>query len=107
MTRALATTQTVLATDVVLDPVAARMAELTRLLETAAHYAHEWYGATYLLVDRTTNPDTADVKVLIEGTRLVDLWDLNPILWDDAHWAAIRAVEVGQVSIVRPVLHRD
>ena len=57
-------------------------------------------------MDRTGNAQTADIKACIDGGRLVDLWDLNPILWDDVHWAAIRQFAVGESAVVRPVLHR-
>jgi hypothetical protein len=85
----------------------AREFELTRLLETGAHFAREWHAVQFLLVDRTGNDATADIKACLAGGRLVDLWDLNPILWDDVHWAAIRLFEAGQSGVVRPVLHRD
>lgn len=89
------------------DVERARDRELTHLLETAAHFAGQWHGATFLLIDRTGNPATADIKAHLADGRLVDLWDLNPVLWDDAHWAAVRAVPVGSASVVRPALHRD
>ena len=95
---------------VVLDAVGARQArqiELQKLLETAAHYAKKWYGASYLVVDRTGNPDTADIKAFLAGRGLVDLWDLNFMLWDEAHWAATRLVPVGAVILAQPHLHAD
>jgi hypothetical protein len=85
----------------------ARELELRRLLETTAHFAAQWHGADFLLIDRTGNPATAGVLAHLADGRLVDLWDLNPVLWDDAHWAALRAVAVGDSRIVRPHLHRD
>ena len=39
--------------------------------------------------------------------RLVDLWDINPILWDDMHWAAIRLIAPGTSTVVQPHLHAD
>lgn len=84
-----------------------REMELMRLLEAAAHRTRESYGATHLVVDRATDPETADIKAAIDGVGLVDLWDLNPILWGDAHWAAMRFVPAGQISIVGPLPHRD
>lgn len=95
---------------VTLSPAAARLArlvELTRLLETVAHLAASRHGALYLLVDRSGSADTVDIKALVDDDRLVDLWHLNPLLWDDAHWAAVRLLEVGEVRIVRPRLHQD
>ena len=84
-----------------------RALELTRLLESGAYFARKWHGAEYLLVDRTGNTATADIKACLDGGRLVDLWDLNPILWDDVHWAAIRRFAVAESAVLRPVLHRD
>ena len=95
---------------VVLDAVGARQArrqELQKLLETAAFYAQKWYGAGYLVVDRTAHAETADIKACVVGRGLVDLWDLNFMLWDEAHWAAIRLVPAGGVLLARPHLHRD
>lgn len=85
---------------------ARRTTELSRLLETGAYFAYRWHSATFLVVDRTSSPLTADIKAYLVG-RLVDLWDLNPILWDDVHWAATRLVEPGASMIVQPVLHID
>ncbi len=95
---------------IVLDAVGAREAlnvELQKLLETSAHYAEKWYGATFLLIDRTADPQTAEIKACIPGTGLVDLWDLNFMLWDEAHWAATRLVPAGGTTIAQPYLHRD
>lgn len=85
---------------------ARRTTALSRLIETGAYFAYVWHTATFLVVDRTSNPLTADIKAYLVG-RLVDLWDLNPILWDDVHWAAMRLVEPGTSLIVQPVLHQD
>lgn len=85
----------------------AREIDLVQLLETGAHRARRWYGAAYLIVDRTGNPATADIKGVIDGSRLVDLWDLDPMLWDDVHWAAIRSIEPGEIRTIQPALHRD
>ena len=85
---------------------ARRTTELSRLIETGAYFAYLWHSASFLVVDRASNPLTADIKAYLVG-RLVDLWDLNPILWDDVHWAATRLVEPGASLIVQPVLHRE
>ena len=87
------------------DP-ATRDSELVRLLETGAYLAQKWYGGKFLIVDRISEPRTADINVCLPE-RLVDLWDINPILWDDMHWAAIRLIPPGGSTIVRPILHRD
>ena len=95
---------------VVLDTVGAEQArriELQKLLETAAYYARKWYGADYLVVDRTGNPDTADIKAVIAGRGLVDLWNLDFMLWDEAHWAATRLIPVGGLVLAQPFLHTD
>jgi hypothetical protein len=101
---------TTAATPTVLDAVGverARREELQKLLETAAHYAEKWYGAAYLIVDRTGHAETAEIKACIADRGIVDLWDLNFMLWDEAHWAATRLVPVGGVVLVQPHLHRD
>ena len=85
----------------------AHTVELQRLIESVAHCAREWYGAAYLIVDRCADPQVVDVQAYLGDGRLVDLWDLNPLLWDDAHWAAQRLVLVGEARVVLPELHRD
>lgn len=80
----------------------AREIELMGLLEAVALRASELFGATQLIVERSENLESADIKAVIGETDLVDLWDLDPMLWDDANWAAVRFVPVGEVTIVRP-----
>lgn len=80
----------------------ARLVELTRLLQTTARVSAEKHDAAYLLVDRTGDPESAEVKALLPGDRLVDLWELDPLLWDDANWAAVRLLEAGEARVVRP-----
>jgi hypothetical protein len=91
----------------VLDARAARDAELRKLLETAAHFAHKWYESDYLLVDRTAADGALHIRACVAGDRLVDLWELNFMLWDEANWAATRLVAAGAVAIFRPQLHND
>jgi hypothetical protein len=80
---------------------------LLLMLETAAEQARARYGATRLVVDRTVHDDSADIKALLADSDadsdLVDLWDLDPLLWDDANWAAMRYLPPGHVSIVHPL----
>jgi hypothetical protein len=83
-----------------------RADELRRLLETASFFAQLWHGASFLLVDRTQDPAVTHISACIDGT-MTDLWELNPILWDDAAWAGARLVDNGQWMMVKPVLHRD
>ena len=85
----------------------AHTVELQRLIESVAYCAQEWYGTAYLIVDRCADPQVVDIRAYLADGRLVDLWDLNPLLWDDAHWAAQRLVLVGQARVVQPELHRD
>jgi hypothetical protein len=85
----------------------ARREELQKLLETAAFFAEKWYGARCLVVDRTATRETADIRAYLADGQLVDLWDLNFVLWDEAHWAATRLVPEHGVVLVRPYLHRD
>lgn len=89
-----------------LDSTTALHQELNALLETAAHVACTRFGGSFLVVDRTGGADATDVKLHIAGV-LVDLWELDPLLWDDAQWAGARAVRAGQARVVMPVLHRD
>jgi|KBSSwiStaDraftv2_1062776.scaffolds.fasta_scaffold22734_4 hypothetical protein len=89
-----------------IDSTQALHLELDALLETAAHLARSRFGGSFLVVDRTASDETgADIKLHVGGV-LVDLWELDPLLWDDAHWAGIRSVEPGQARLVMPVLHR-
>jgi hypothetical protein len=76
---------------------------LLLVLETTAEHARERYGATRLIVDRTARADSADIRALIGSDGLVDLWDIDPLLWDDANWAAMRYLPPGHVSIVHPL----
>ena len=80
--------------------------ELTRLLETGAYFAQKWHAGRFVVIDRTGDAETADIRVCL-AERLVDLWEINPVLWDDMHWAALRLVRPGSTHIVYPVLHRD
>lgn len=80
----------------------AREIRLMGQLELTADRAREHYAATCLIIDRSEGHDCADIKVVLAETGLVDLWDLDPILWDDANWAATRFVPEGQVSVVMP-----
>lgn len=103
-------TTTVVNAPVVLDAegaLQARRIELQKLIETAAYYAEKWYGASYLVIDRTGHPDTADIKAVHPDKGLLDLWDLNFMLWDEAHWAATRLIPVGGIVLAQPHLHRD
>ena len=85
----------------------AHQVELRRLLESVAYCVQQWYGASYLVIDRTEDPESADIRAYFGGGRLVDLWELNPLLWDDAQWAALRLVAAGSAEIVLPELHRS
>lgn len=76
--------------------------QLLSLLETAAGRVADRYGATALIIDRMAELDSADIRVVIGGLGAVDLWDLDPVLWDDANWAAVRFVAAGQLSVVHP-----
>ena len=94
----------------ILDAVGAELArreELQKLIETAAYYAQRWYGATYLVVDRRGRPESADIKAYVPDRGMVDLWDLNFMVWDEAYWAALRLIPVGGVVLVQPHLHAD
>jgi len=88
------------------DSSNAHEVELRRLLESVAYCTLRWYGATYLVIDRTDEPDSADIRAYFGSGRLIDLWELNPLLWDDAHWAALRVVAAGSAEVVLPELHR-
>jgi hypothetical protein len=44
---------------------------------------------------------------VLDDGRLVDLWELDPVLWADAADAAAASVPSGAARIVRPRLHRD
>lgn len=81
-----------------------REMRLMRLLGTSADHAHQRYGASCLIVDRTANLDSADIKAEIGHIASVDLWDLDPILWDEANSAAMQVVPAGEVSRIYPVL---
>jgi len=99
MTRSLHTVPTTL-------PDAFR-ADLAALLETAAYYAAQWYGARALLIERTgASAVGTTILVIAADGASTDLWQLDPLLWDDAHWAAQRLVFVGQARVFQPELRR-
>lgn len=81
--------------------------EVERLLETAAYVACHRFGATHLVVDRSAGGDSCLVRLAFDAEASADLWELDPLLWDDAQWAALRTVRVGEIRAVRPVLHAD
>lgn len=94
-----------------LDPASVRVLrelQLVGLLEDVATVAAGRYGVTQLVVDRGQEPDAAHITAVVgdlTGTadvRYVDLWELDPMLWDDANWAAVRLFPFGDFSVVRP-----
>lgn len=94
-----------------LDPASVRVLrelQLVGLLEDVATIAAARFGVTRLVVDRGQEPDAAHITAVVGdvtgGTdvRYVDFWELDPMLWDDANWAAVRLFPFGEFSIVRP-----
>jgi hypothetical protein len=81
-----------------------REMRLMRLLGTSADRAHQRYGASCLIVDRSANLDSAEIKAEIGHIAAVDLWDLDPILWDEANAAAMQVVPAGETSRIYPVI---
>lgn len=79
----------------------ARELQLMGLLEDVATVARRRYGVSRLVVDRGVDGPTAHISAVIGEVDLVDLWRLDPLLWDDANWAATRLVPEGEVMIVR------
>lgn len=80
---------------------------MQRLLETAAYVACSRFGASHLIIDRSAGGDSCLVTLAFDTETSADLWDLDPLLWDDAQWAALRAVGPGEVRSIKPVLHKD
>jgi hypothetical protein len=82
-----------------------REIRLLEMLDGATKKAHDRFGADRLVVDRTIGPDSAEITAVFHaasgGHGGVDLWDLDPLLWDEANWAAIRYVPVGDVTEIR------
>ncbi len=88
-----------------LDPASVRLLrelQLAGLLEDVATIVGRRHGVTHLIVDRGSDPDAAHISAVVDGLDLVDLWDLDPMLWDDANWAAVRLLPFGELTIVRP-----
>lgn len=81
-----------------------REIRLVELLDAATAKAYRRYGANALIIDRSTGPDAADITAVLGGYGKVDLWDLDPLLWDEANWAAVRYVPVGDVTEIQ---HKD
>jgi hypothetical protein len=84
---------------------AARTSELDRLLETVTYIACEKYAAQHLVIDRSG--ELTNVMLRTASSELIDLWTVDPLLWDDAHWAATRSVPAGAQRTVYPVLHNN
>lgn len=79
----------------------ARDLQLMGLLEDVAACARRKYGVSRLVIDRAVDGPTAHITAVIGELDVVDLWRLDPLLWDDANWAATRLVPEGEVMIVR------
>jgi hypothetical protein len=75
---------------------------LMRLLGDAADRAFERYGATHITIDRTKSQDSAEVRAMIGDIVEIDLWNLDPLLWDEANDAGMQFVPAGQTSTIYP-----
>jgi hypothetical protein len=95
-------------------PVPARLAEMDAtllrlvqeikqvgLLDEVAMKALLCFDAISLIVDRT-GPDSAEIQVLMSDGTKRDLWDLDPLMWDEANSAAMTCVPQGEKTFVRP-----
>jgi hypothetical protein len=95
-------------------PVPARLAEMDAtllrlvqeikqfgLLDEIAMKALLSFDAISLIVDRTSD-GTADIQVLLASGARRDLWDLDPLMWDEANSAAMTCVPQGEKTFVRP-----
>ena len=83
-----------------------REMRLMRLLADTADLAYQRYGVTYLTVDRTKSLDSAEIRAMIGDIVEIDLWHLDPLLWDEANAAAMQFVPEGQTSTIYPA-NRD
>jgi hypothetical protein len=95
--------------DVALEAAAARIIgemRLMRALGDAADRAHERYGCTQLRLDRSRSEDSVEIRAMIGDIVEIDLWHLDPLLWDETNAAAMQFVPEGQTSTVYPA-HRD
>ena len=77
-----------------------------RLLGDAADRAYQRYGVTYLTIDRTKGLDSAEIRAMIGDIVEIDLWHLDPLLWDETNAAAVEFVPEGQTSTIYPA-NRD
>jgi hypothetical protein len=71
------------------------------LLDEVAMKALLCFDAISLIVDRT-GPDSAEIQVLLADGSKRDLWDLDPLMWDEANSAAMTCVPQGEKTFVRP-----
>lgn len=74
---------------------------LLEMLDEACQEVADRFGADGLIIDRTLGRDLADVHALFEDGTLLDLWDLDPLLWDEVRWAALRYVPDGEITVLR------
>jgi hypothetical protein len=91
--------------DLALEAAAQRIIRemrLMRLLGDAADLAYQRYGVTFLTIDRTRKQDSCEIRAMIGDIVEIDLWHLDPLLWDEANAAAMKFVPEGQTSTIYP-----
>lgn len=74
---------------------------LLEMLDEACQEVADRFGAAGLIIDRTLGPDLADAHALLDDGSMLDLWDLDPLLWDEVRWAALRYVAEGELTVIR------
>ncbi|HEY3737714.1 MAG TPA: hypothetical protein VGL26_09730 [Jatrophihabitans sp.] len=75
--------------------------KLVNVLDEVAMKALLCFDAISLIVDRTAE-GSADIEVLfLDGSRK-DLWELDPLMWDEANDAAMQYVAQGEKTFIRP-----
>ena len=75
--------------------------KLVGVLDEVAMKALLCFDAISLIVDRT-GEGAADIQVLRADGSRQDLWELDPLMWDEANTAAESCVAQGEKTFIRP-----
>lgn len=83
-----------------LNRIAAEI-RLLEILDEVALKALISFDAVHLIIDRT-GPDAANITAVLADGAKADLWELDPLMWDEANEAAVRYYPQGEVTFVSP-----
>lgn len=79
--------------------------KLVGILDEVAMKALLCFDAISIVVDRT-GEGSADIQVQRADGSHQDLWELDPLMWDEANTAAESCIAQGEKTVVRPKTNR-